>query len=60
MEFALLTTRFRIKDVFKIEPIRGYQKGAAVVLLSVLTYQIMVYYNCITGNKHPKADQTEN
>ncbi|HET8687897.1 MAG TPA: transposase, partial [Methanosarcina sp.] len=46
-----------IKDVFKIDPlpVRGYQKGAAVVLLSVLIYQIMVYYNCITGNKQPKA-----
>ena len=37
------------------------------VLLSVLIYQIMVYYNCITGNKQPKAikhmlgtNQTEN
>ena len=26
-----------------------------MVLLSVLIYQIMVYYNCITGNKQPKA-----
>ena len=46
-----------IKDVFKIDPlpVRGYQKAAAMVLLSVLIYQIMVYYNCITGNKQPKA-----
>ena len=46
-----------IKDVFKIDPlpVRGYQKAAAIVLLSVLIYQIMVYYNCITGNKQPKA-----
>jgi hypothetical protein len=47
-----------IKDVFKIDPlpIRGYQKVAAIVLLSVLIYQIMVYYNCKTGNKkQPKA-----
>jgi hypothetical protein len=36
-------------------PVRGYQKGAAIILLSVLIYQIMVYYNCITGNKQPKA-----
>jgi hypothetical protein len=45
-----------IKDVFKIDllPIRGYHKGAAVVLLSVLIYQIMIYYS-ITGNKQPKA-----
>ena len=46
-----------IKDVFKIDPlpVRGYRKAAAIVLLSVLIYQIMVYYNCITGNKQPKA-----
>ena len=46
-----------IKDVFKIDtlPVRGYQKAVAIVLLSVLIYQIMVYYNCITGNKQPKA-----
>lgn len=47
-----------IKDVFRIDPlpIRGYQKAAAiVVLLSVLTYQIMVYYNCKTGNKQPRV-----
>jgi DDE family transposase len=46
-----------IKDVFKIDPlpIRGYQKAAAIVLLSVLIYQIMIYYNCKTGNKQPKA-----
>jgi hypothetical protein len=36
-----------IKDVFKIDllPIRGYQKAAAIVLLSVLLYQIIGYYN---------------
>jgi hypothetical protein len=46
-----------IKDVFKIDPlpVRGYQKAAAIVLLSVLIYQIMIYYNCKTGNKQPKA-----
>ena len=46
-----------IKDVFRIDPlpIRGHQKAAAIVLLSVLIYQIMVYYNCKTGNKQPKA-----
>ena len=58
-----------IKDVFKIDPlpVRGCQKAAAMVLLSVSIYQIMVYYNCITGNKQPKAikhmlgiNQTEN
>jgi hypothetical protein len=46
-----------IKDVFKIDPlpIRGYHKAAAIILLSVLIYQIMIYYNCKTGNKQPKA-----
>jgi hypothetical protein len=48
----------RFKEVFRIDPlpIRGYQKAAAIiVLLSVLTYQIMVYYNCKTGNKQPRV-----
>lgn len=46
-----------IKDVFKIDPlpIRGYHKAAAIVLLSVLIYHIMIYYNCEAGNKQPKA-----
>jgi hypothetical protein len=46
-----------IKDVFKIDPlpVRGYQKAAAIVLLSVLIYEIIVYYNCKTGNKQPKV-----
>jgi hypothetical protein len=46
-----------IKDVFKIDPlpIRGYQKAAGLVLLSVLLYQIIVYYNCKTRKEHPKA-----
>jgi hypothetical protein len=46
-----------IKDVFKIDPlpVRGYQKGAGIVLLSVLLYQIIVYYNCKTRKEHPKA-----
>jgi hypothetical protein len=46
-----------IKDVFKIDPlpVRGYQKAAGLVLLSVLLYQIIVYYNCKTHKEHPKA-----
>ncbi|MBV9176526.1 MAG: hypothetical protein JO297_05765 [Nitrososphaeraceae archaeon] len=42
-----------IKDVFRIDPlpIRGYHKAAAIILLSILIYQIMIYYNCKTGNK---------
>lgn len=46
-----------IKDVFKIDPlpVRGYQKAAGIVLLSVLLYQIIVYYNCKTRKERPKA-----
>ena len=46
-----------IKDVFKIDPlpIRGYQKAAGMILLSVLLYQITIYYNCKTRKEHPKA-----
>jgi hypothetical protein len=46
-----------IKDVFKIDPlpVRGYQKAAGLVLLSVLIYQIIVYYNCKTRKENPKA-----
>ena len=46
-----------IKDIFKIDPltVRGYQKASGIVLLSLLLYQIIVYYNCKTRKEHPKA-----
>ena len=46
-----------IKDIFKIDPlpVGGYQKAAGITLLSVLIYQIIVYYNCKTRKEHPKA-----
>jgi hypothetical protein len=36
-----------LKRVFRIDPIpiRGYHKAAGLVLLSVLLYQVLVYYN---------------
>jgi hypothetical protein len=39
-----------IKSVFRIDPlpIRGFHAVSAILLLSVLLYQIMVYYNCKT------------
>ncbi len=39
-----------IKSVFRIDPlpVRGFHTVSAIVLLSVLLYQIMVYYNCKT------------
>ncbi len=46
-----------IKSVFRIDPlpIRGFHKVSAIVLLSVLLYQIMVYYNCKTKKINPKS-----
>jgi Transposase DDE domain len=46
-----------IKSVFRIDslPVRGFNKVSAIVLLSVLLYQIMVYYNCKTEKINPKS-----
>lgn len=47
----------RIKSTFRIDPlpVRGYHRAAAVVLLSVLLYQLMVYHNCKTGVDNPTS-----
>ena len=46
-----------IKSTFRIDslPVRGYDKVSAIVLLSVLVYQILVYYNGKTNKKDPMA-----
>jgi hypothetical protein len=46
-----------IKSVFRIDPlpVRGHDKVCAVVLLSVLLYQILVYYNCKMQKDNPRA-----
>jgi hypothetical protein len=46
-----------IKSAFRIDPlpVRGYAKTCAIVLLSVLIYQLLVYYNCKTKNDNPMA-----
>ena len=46
-----------IKSVFRIDPLpaRGFDAVSAIVLLSVLLYQLMVYYNCETGKINPKS-----
>ena len=46
-----------IKSVFRIDPlpVRGFQPVSTIVLLSVLLYQIMVYYNCKTEKSNPKS-----
>ena len=46
-----------IKSVFRLDPLpaRGFHKVSAIVLLSVLLYQLMVYYNCKTEKINPKS-----
>ncbi len=46
-----------IKSVFRLDPLptRGFHKVSAIVLLSVLLYQLMVYYNCKTDKSKPKS-----
>ena len=46
-----------IKSAFRIDqlPVRGYNKACEVALLSVLLYQILVYYNCNMQKDIPKA-----
>lgn len=46
-----------IKSIFRIDslPVRGFHAVSAVVLLSVLLYQITVYYNCKTNKSNPKS-----
>jgi hypothetical protein len=46
-----------IKSVFRIDPlrVRGFYTVFAIELLSVLLYQLMVYYNCKIGKSNPKS-----
>src|SRR5712691_8969839 len=41
----------QLKDVFGIDPlpVRGFARAKTIVLLSVLLYQVMVYYNYLTA-----------
>ncbi len=46
-----------IKSIFRIDPlpVHGFHAVSVIVLLSVLLYQIMVYYNCKTEKINPKS-----
>jgi len=46
-----------IKSVFRIDPlpVRGYAKACATVPLSVLLYNILVYYKFKTRKDNPRA-----
>jgi hypothetical protein len=45
-----------IKSVFRIDPVpvKGLDKVRGIVLLSVLLYQILVYYNCKMQQEYPR------
>ena len=46
-----------IKSVFRIDPVpvRGLDKVRGIILLVVLLYQILVYYNCkVLKNDNPR------
>lgn len=49
-----------IKSVFRIDPVstRGLDKVRGIVLLSILLYQILVYYSCkvLKKNDNPRKD----
>ena len=48
-----------IKSVFRIDqvPVRGLENVRGIILLVVLLYQILVYYNCkILKNDNPRRD----
>ena len=46
-----------IKSIFRIDPLptRGYYKVSAIILISILLYQILVYYNCKLQKDNPRA-----
>ncbi len=46
---------------FRIDPLptRGLHAVSAIVLLSVLLYQIMVYYNCKIEKINPKSKRAQ-
>ncbi len=46
-----------IKSLLRIDPVpvRGYDKVSAIILLSVLLYPILVYYNCKKQEGNPRA-----
>ncbi len=46
-----------IKSIFRINPlpIYGFHTVSAIVLISVLLYQMMVYYNCKKDKPNPKS-----
>jgi hypothetical protein len=46
-----------IKSVFRIDPLPadGFHVISAIVLMSILLHQLMVYYNCKGDKSKPKS-----
>ena len=46
-----------LKDTFGIRvlPVRGFENVKSFVLVCVLVYQLMVYYNCVTEQENPRT-----
>ena len=46
-----------LKDTFGIRvlPVRGFENVKSFVLVCVLAYQLMVYYNCVTEQENPRT-----
>ncbi len=49
-----------IKSIFRMDPLPvwGFHTVSAIVLLSVLLYQIMVYYNCKTEKSNHQNQES--
>lgn len=45
-----------VKETFGMDPlpVRGFDNVFSYLLMCVLVYQVVVYYNCITGNVNPR------
>lgn len=45
-----------VKSTFgvRVSPARGFENVKSFVLVCVLVYQLMVYYNCVTGMENPR------
>jgi hypothetical protein len=53
----MFATNYARDLVFRIDPLpaRGFYAVSAIILSSVLLYQIMVYYNCKKDESNPKS-----
>jgi len=48
--FEILKSTFGIR----VMPARGFENARSFVLVCVLVYQLMVYYNCVTKQENPR------